>query len=294
VNKLQVGLVGAGSWAQSFHAAMFANQEETELAAVWARRTQAAEELAQKFGTIAVSSFEELLDRCEAVVLAVPPDAQAEYASLAAKAGKALLLEKPLGLDLDQAQRLADDVNEAGVINLVTLTNRYSPTVREFVSQSQRRKALGAMGMFINGACLPGGSFATPWRTKHGSLLDVGPHVIDLLDAVAGPIVDIHGQGDPTKFFTFQAHHESGAQSTGSLSLVAPVRQDVTGVRLFTDKGELSVEFVGGDPAIPGVIRTDLVDAIVNNRPHMIDVNRALHVQRLLQQAAKPCARSGS
>jgi predicted dehydrogenase len=294
VNKLRVGLVGAGSWAQSFHAPMFANQEETELVAVWAQRSQPAEELAQKFGTTAVSSFKELLDQCDAVVLAVPPDVQPEYASLAAKAGKALLLEKPLGLDLDQTQRLADDVNEAGVINLVTLTNRYSPTVQEFVSQSQRRKALGAMGMFINGACLPGGSFATPWRKKHGSLLDLGPHVIDLLDAVAGPIVDIHGQGDPTQFFTFQAHHESGAQSTGSLSLVAPVQQDVTGVRLFTDEGELSVEFVGGDPAIPRTIRKDLVDAIINNRPHMIDVNRALHVQRLLEQAAKPRTGSGS
>jgi len=294
MSKLRVGLVGAGPWAQAFHAPMFANQEETDLVAVWARRSEAAEDLARNFGTTAVSSFEELLDSCEAVVLAVPPHVQAEYASRAAKAGKPLLLEKPLGLDLDQAQRLADDINEAGVINLVTLTNRYSPTVREFVTESARRTPLGAMGMYLNGAGLPGGFFATPWRVEKGALLDMGPHVVDLLDAVAGPIVDIKGQGDPTKFFTFQAQHESGAQSTGSLSLVTPVPRDVTGVRLFTTEGELSVEFVGidGDPAVPGVIRNDLVNAIRNNRPHEIDVNRALYVQRLLEQAARPLVRA--
>ncbi|WP_164203434.1 Gfo/Idh/MocA family protein [[Micrococcus luteus] ATCC 49442] len=290
MTKLRIGLVGAGAWAQSFHAPMFANQEETDLVAVWARRSQSAEELAQKFGTTSVSSFEELLDQCEAVVLAVPPDIQAPYASLAAKAGKALLLEKPLGLDLDQAQRLADDINEAGVINLVTLTNRFSPTVREFVSRSRQRKPLGAIGTFINGSCLPGGFFAAPWRKEAGALLDLGPHVVDLLDATAGPIVDIKGQGDPTKFFTFQARHESGAQSIGSLSLVAPVRRDVAGVHLFTDEGELSVAFSGidGDPEILRIIRDDLVNAVKNNLPHVIDVNRALHVQRLLEQAAKP------
>jgi hypothetical protein len=54
------------------------------------------------------------------------------------------------------------------------------------------------------------------------------------------------------------------------------------------------VEFVGidGYPAVPGVIRNDLVDAIRNNRPHEIDVNRALYVQRLLEQAAKPLLRA--
>jgi predicted dehydrogenase len=292
MSKLRVGLVGAGPWAQAFHAPMFANQEETELVAVWTRRGEAAQGLAATFGTKAVSSFEELLDVSEAVVLAVPPDVQAHYASLAAKAGKALLLEKPLGLDLNQAKQLADDVNEAGVPNLVTLTNRFSPAVRDFVTESKRRTALGAIGSYINGAGLPGGFFATPWRIEKGSLLDQGPHVIDLLDAVAGPIVDIRGQGDPTKFYTFQAEHESGAQSTGSLSLMVPVSPDVTGVRLFTTEGEIATEFVGidGDPAVPAVIRRDLVEAIRTGASHEIDVNRALRVQELIEQATNNAA----
>ncbi|MFD8008034.1 Gfo/Idh/MocA family protein, partial [Streptomyces mirabilis] len=122
---VKVGLVGAGPWARAVHARVLAAGPETRLTAVWARRAEAARETAEPHGAAAVTRFEELLDGCEAVAFAVPPAVQAELAPLAAKAGKALLLEKPLGVDLASARRLADGLDPAGVVcpQVVTIPN---------------------------------------------------------------------------------------------------------------------------------------------------------------------------
>ena len=114
-----VGLVGAGPWARTMHAQMLSQGPETRLAGIWARNRDAAEALARDVGTVAVGSHDELLDLCEAVDYAVPPNVQARLAARAAQAGKALMLEKPLGLDLDQAQRLAEAVLTAAVPNIL-------------------------------------------------------------------------------------------------------------------------------------------------------------------------------
>src|SRR5439155_898785 len=74
------------------------------------------------------------VDATDAVALCVPPDAQVALGVRAAEAGKPLLLEKPLGLDLPGAQRLADAIDANGVPNVVVLTNRFAAPVREFLS----------------------------------------------------------------------------------------------------------------------------------------------------------------
>ena len=107
---VRVGLVGAGPWASIMHGPMLAAGPETRLSGVWARRPEAAAALAADLGTVAAGSFDELLDGCDAVAFAVPPQVQAELGVRAAQAGKALLLEKPIALDLAGAQRLADAV----------------------------------------------------------------------------------------------------------------------------------------------------------------------------------------
>src|SRR5215211_6624994 len=106
VDPVRVGLVGAGPWASLFTAPVLATGPHCTLAAVWARRADAAERLAARHGVTAVTSFEDLLGCCEAVAFAVPPDVQADLAARAATAGMAVLLEKPIGLDLGQAERL--------------------------------------------------------------------------------------------------------------------------------------------------------------------------------------------
>jgi predicted dehydrogenase len=286
---VKVGLVGAGPWAEIFHAPMMAAGPETELVSIWARNPEAAQKLASAHRAKAITRYEEFLDTCEAVVFAVPPHVQAEYVPAAAAAGKALLLEKPLGLNLEQAEQVARVVNEAGVVNQIMLTNRYSQRVRDFLSDVASKKPIGAIATYINGAILPGGLFATPWRVKHGSLLDLGPHVVDIFDAALGPVVDIQGSGDPRRWFGITLRHENGAVSQAPLSLATPMKGEVTGVRVFTDQGEVTMDFVGafGDPKAPATIRAEFAKSIASGRPHEINVNRALYLQRVLDKAAR-------
>lgn len=158
---VKVGLVGAGPWARGVHARVLAAGPETELAGVWARRPEAAQETAAPYGTPVAARFEELLDSCEAVAFAVPPAVQAELALRAAKAGKALLLEKPIAEDLGAARRLVDAIDEAGVVSQVSLTNRYHPATRRFLEAASEADVFGARACFLSDAFL-GGAFTTP------------------------------------------------------------------------------------------------------------------------------------
>lgn len=286
---ISVGLIGAGPWAKLFHAPMMAEGSDTKLTAIWARNMSAAESLASEHNAKAVATVDELLDHCEAVVFAVPPPVQAQYVAKVAAAGKAMLLEKPLGLTLAEAEKVADIVNSSGVVNQVMLTNRYSAGIRRFLADVSATKPLGAIATYINGAILPGGLFATPWRVEHGALLDLGPHVIDIFDAALGPVVDVQGNGDPRRWFGLTLRHENGAISQASLSLATPVEGEVTGVRVFTDKGEFTMDYVGafGDPLAPATIRKEFAAAIRSGKPHEINVNRALYLQRIIEKAAR-------
>src|ERR1700754_3575338 len=111
MEPVAVGLVGAGPWARMMHGPMLARGPHTRLAGVWARRPERAAGL----GAPVFTRIEELFDHCEAVAFSVPPAVQADLAVLAARAGKALLLEKPLADSLDGSRRLAEAVAEAGV-----------------------------------------------------------------------------------------------------------------------------------------------------------------------------------
>ncbi|ALU73570.1 dehydrogenase (plasmid) [Rhodococcus erythropolis R138] len=290
MSAVRVGLVGAGPWAKIFHAPMITGGPETELTAVWARRPEAAQEIADEFGGTVAPSFEALLDSVDALVFAVPPFIQAELAAQAAAAGKPMLLEKPLGVDLAQAEKLTQAIDESGVATQVMFTNRFSPRIRTFLEKARSQKPIGAIGSYINQAALPGGTFATPWRVEKGGLLDLGPHVLDTLDAAVGPIVEVRGEGDPQSWYILTATHENGVISQAALSLTSPVVADVAGVKVYTEQGELECEFVGkdGDPEAPNVIRREFAKVVKSGVSHEVDVHRALYIQRLLEQATQP------
>ena len=286
---LRVGLVGAGPWATMFHAPMISAGANAELVAVWARRSEAAQLLASAHGANAVPSYEALLQECDAVVFAVPPDVQAQLVPAAARAGKALLLEKPLGLNLAQAQAVADAVQSAGVVNQLMLTNRYIDDVRAFLAEAATKQPIGAVASFISDGCLAGGKFATPWRVEMGAILDLGPHVFDLIDAAVGPIAEVSAVGDPRRWVAVTFKHENGAISQAALSLNTPEVGAVAGLRVFTEDGDVEVEFMAGepDPTTPRTILDELVAAVQAGKPHELDVVRGLYLQRLLDQATR-------
>ncbi|HJW58158.1 MAG TPA: Gfo/Idh/MocA family oxidoreductase, partial [Actinomycetota bacterium] len=251
VRGVAVGLVGAGPWAGMLHAPMLAGGPETTLAGVWARRPEAARALAEAHGSRAVASLEELWDVCEAVAFAVPPDVQAEVATAAARAGKHLLLDKPVALTVAAAEELAEVVGEAGVVSQLVLTNRYGSRGRRFLAEAEGFEVVGARCASLSGALLPGSPFATPWRLRHGALLDVGPHLFDLLEGAVGPIEELSGRGDPLRWVSLTCRHAGGQVSELSMSLALPLAETVFECVLYGPAGSLALRRAT-DPASAG------------------------------------------
>lgn len=281
---VRVGLVGAGPWAQFVHAPMLAAGPETALVGIHARTTERARALAARHGDVPVfEAFDELLDASDAIACCVAPDAQVAYAVRAAERGKALLLEKPLALDLVAAQRLVDAVDANGVVSIVVLTNRFAAPVRSFLGAARGFDADGGRAMFVSSAFLEGPFSQSPWRQSHGALLDVGPHVLDLVDAALGPLVDVHRAVEPSaRCAQLLCTHESGAVST--VTIDCATRGDSrTEIELFGRDGRLSCDARTADESTTlATLRAELASCVRTGTPHEIDARRALSIERWL------------
>jgi predicted dehydrogenase len=292
-DPLRIGLVGAGPWGHLFTGPMLAEAPDCVFAGVWARRSEAAHELASAHSVAAFTDLDALFDACDGVTFSVPPGVQAELAARAARAGKAVLLDKPVGLDVRQATELAAAIDEAGVVSQVIFTNRYYDSMRAFLDTARQFDSYGGRASFFGNGCVPGSYFATPWRVEHGALLDLGPHVLDALDAALGPIVDISARGDANKIVFLECAHEQGRISQAALC--ATTNQDgglcvevhgLDGRHRFDagalDPDQLRVEMRTASHRIVA----EFVECIRNGRSHELDVHRGLQMQRLIDTAA--------
>lgn len=284
---IRFGLVGAGPWATRFHAPMLERSPGVELVGVWARRPEAATALATSYGVTASTSYDDLLEDCDAVAFAVPPDVQADLAPHAARAGKHLLLEKPLAFTLAGAQGIADAVDAAGVTSLLMVRNRFDPAVVQLLDVARQVAPRGVVARFVSGAALPGETFATPWRQERGALYDLAPHALDLIEALLGPVLEITAAGDPTRWVGLTTRHAGGAVAQVALSLTVPGIEGQLRLELVHDGGVLSLGALqpDEDELVPRAIMDAFVEAVTSGRAHELDVHRGLMIQRLLDRA---------
>jgi predicted dehydrogenase len=223
MSGLRFGLAGTGYWAQIAHAPALATSPGIEFTAVWGRRPEAAADLAAEHGAVACSDFEEFLGLVDAVAFAVPPDVQADLAVQAARAGKHLLLEKPIATTGAAGLDLVHAVDQAGVASLVFFTARYQPDVRAWLAEiGQRGPWTGAAAVWLGTALTSDNPFNTPWRRDKGGLWDLGPHLVSLLWASLGPVVSVTADSGPGGVTYLVLHHEGGASSSVTTTIAAP------------------------------------------------------------------------
>jgi predicted dehydrogenase len=287
---VRVGLAGAGPWARFVHAPVLSAGPETELAGVWSRTPEHASELAAAHDVPAFTSYADLLREVDAVALAVVPAAQPDLAVTAADAGKALLLEKPLALDVAGAERIAGAVAANGVGSVMVLTYRFADVVRDFLADARAGSWHGARACFLSGAFL-GGAFAGGWRLELGAVLDVGPHILDLVDAALGPVVDLTAQGDPQHWVAIQMHHESDARSDVVLSCASAIEPSRTEVELYGRERSITVDARAAARAESFArMRAEFAAAARTGGPHPCDAARGLELQRLVARVAAALA----
>jgi predicted dehydrogenase len=220
---VRFGLLGTGYWAAETQATALAAHPGAELVGVWGRDPAKADAVAQRFGAKPYGDVEALIADVEAVAVALPPDVQAPLAARAARAGRHLLLDKPVALATAAADEVVAAVDDARVASLVFFTGRFMPEVEAFLRE---QAAVGGWyaGRVIMHASIfqPGNPYsASPWRRKHGGLWDIGPHALSIVVPLLGDVVEVTAVDGPRETAHVIARHRDGAASELSLTLNA-------------------------------------------------------------------------
>jgi predicted dehydrogenase len=295
---VRFGLVGTGFWAREVHAVGVAGHPDAELTAVWGRDPAKAAELAAAHGATGHEHLQDLFASVDAVVFSVPPDVQAGIALQAAEAGRHLLLEKPVALDVAAAERLESAVAASGVASVVFFTERFVPEREAWLQERAAAGCLGGQATWLASLRTPDNPFAdSPWRRQEGALWDVGPHALSVLLPVLGPVTDVAGARGAGELVHLVLTHESGATSTAALSLTMP--PDATRMRLdlYDERGW----HTRPDPAPADAVehqRRAVSELVANiregRREHRVDVRFGTEVVRVLERAQQVVSRSVS
>jgi predicted dehydrogenase len=291
---MRFGLVGTGYWARITHAPALAGTPGAELTAVWGRDPDAAAALAREYGATSYSDFGRFLDNVDAVAFAVPPHVQAPLAQRAARAGRHLLLEKPVALSVADADELVAAVEEARVASVVFFTWRFNTEIRAWLTDEQARGGWSGEGWSGGAAIWLGTSlqednpFNTPWREEKGALWDLGPHLVGMLWACLGPVTDVTAVAGKSDVTHLVLRHQTGVTSTVTTTASAP--EAAAGVTVFVwgeaGRSVMPAELV--DPV--AALRTaavELIAAAAEGRlAHPCDVRFGRDITRVLAEAA--------
>jgi len=138
-----VAIQGAG-WVSTEHIRAYMRNPHVNIVAIGSRTREGAARKARELGldVPVFDSFDTLLAQpgVDAVSLCTPPERHCEETIQAARAGKQILIEKPVATTLDELHRMDAAVRQAGVRTVVSFVLRWNPAVNNI-------KALQASGM---------------------------------------------------------------------------------------------------------------------------------------------------
>src|SRR5256886_5203918 len=127
--KIRVAVVGTGEFGRS-HARVYRELDGAELVGVFDENPERAAAVAAEFQTPVLTRLEELLGRADAVSLAVPTVAHAQMGCKLLEMGLDVLVEKPMAVDLAEADALLSVARKNKRILQVGHVERFNPAVR--------------------------------------------------------------------------------------------------------------------------------------------------------------------
>jgi UDP-N-acetyl-2-amino-2-deoxyglucuronate dehydrogenase len=263
------GIVGAGVIGE-VHAEAVGLVPGARLAAVTDEAPGRAKDLARTWGCAAEPDLAALLarDDVDVVCVCVPSGLHAEVGVQAAAAGKHLVIEKPIDVTLDAADRLIAAARDGGVLVTVISQHRFDTGLDEL----RRLLDSGALGSLLLGEAstkwyrtqdyYDSAAWRGTWAMDGGSLMNQGVHYLDLLLWAMGPAAEV------TALCATQAHQvevedtalalvtfASGAVGTVLSSTAAypgfDQRLEITGTNgtVIVEDGTITRRALASDPA---------------------------------------------
>lgn len=247
--RVRWGILATGSIARAF-AAGLRESKTGLLAAVGSRSLEKATAFVDEFGGRPFASYQAVLDdpEVDAVYIATPHHLHAENTIAAARAGKAILCEKPFTLTFAEAERAIEAVRRAGVCFMEAFMYRCHPQTR----QARDWLRGGAIGRILQvdaefgfAAGRDWANFRTDGRIGGGGLMDVGTYCVSFARmAVGEEPVEAHYVADITEAGYDGSgagvlRFPSGAIARFGTGIHVALRNDVT---VYGEEGQLHID----------------------------------------------------
>ncbi len=256
MTKVRWGLIGCGDIAQKRVAPALRDLPNVEFVAVNRARAELAEAFAQEFGARKwYADWRDLLadPAIEAVYIATPVHLHAEQTIAAAEAGKHVLCEKPMALNVAECDRMIAACEANGVKLGIAYYRHFYPVlarVKDLLASGEiGQPVLAQINAFEWNAMQPDNLrywFLTKAKSGGGPMMDFGCHRIEVLTNVFGRIKEVKAFTDnllfdrevedtSAAFFKF----DSGVRATLTVTHAVFESQDT--LEIFGTQGGLHI-----------------------------------------------------
>ena len=193
-----IGVIGMG-WMGEVHSRSYrAIPDRFFESGLFPRLVVCADQVEARFERYTTDWHAVIADReVEVVNIAAPNGMHLEIIREAARAGKPILCEKPVGKDPQETVQSATVAHEAGVLTFVGYNYRWAPVVqyaRQLISAGKLGRLTHYHGRFLNGYAADPNGFLS-WRFEQeyglGTLSDLMSHVLDMAHMLAGSITRV-------------------------------------------------------------------------------------------------------
>lgn len=259
-SKVRWGIIGCGDVTEVKSGPGFQKADGSELAIVMRRDGQKAADYARRHGVARwTTNAEELIHdpQVDAVYVATPPDSHAQYALAVAAAGKPAYVEKPMARHTPECDQMVEAFARSSLPLFVAYYRRCLPRFVE-VRRILAENGIGRISGIRYDAAADKAADGQIWRVDPavsggGHLLDVGSHVIDLLDYLFGPLQSVAGNAanlgsaagvEESVAFSFAT--EAGVPGVASWNFAAAGAEDR--MVLSGTEGQLAFSVFGSEP----------------------------------------------
>jgi len=198
--RIGLGLVGAGMGAKPHALALVALGDEVAVRGVYRRDKAAREAFCAEYGFPPAESLDALLydPDIDALLVLTPPNAREEIVTAAAKAGKHILMEKPVERTTATAERIVSACEAAGVTLGIVFQHRFRAASQALAAAvaEKRYGALQAVHLVVPWWRPQEGYYDKPGRGTlaqdgGGVLITQAIHSLDLMLSLAGPVREV-------------------------------------------------------------------------------------------------------